>query len=252
MLRNLLSNAIRYTDHGRIVLGCRRAGAGIRIEVWDSGVGIAGDQLPHIFDEYYQGPEGSRRGGFGLGLAIVRRLAELLEHKVDVRSVPGKGTGFFIEVPLGQSVPIATELATASVGRDILQVGGTALIIEDETSVRASLRRLLKAIGMDVVEAANGNEAVLRITRDGVYPDLLLSDFNLPGVNGVDSIKAVCAAATRKIPAILMTGDVRSETVEAIGAQGMFVLIKPFSADELFQQIQRAWPRLNNAPAPGV
>jgi signal transduction histidine kinase len=94
ILRNLLSNAIRYTDHGRIVLGCRRAGARIRIEVWDSGVGIAGDQLPHIFDEYYQGPEGSRRGGFGLGLAIVKRLAEILEHRVDVRSVPGKAPAF--------------------------------------------------------------------------------------------------------------------------------------------------------------
>jgi signal transduction histidine kinase/ActR/RegA family two-component response regulator len=240
MLRNLLSNAIRYTDRGKIVLGCRRAGAGIRIEVWDSGVGIAGDQLPHIFDEYYQGSEGSRRGGFGLGLAIVKRLAEMLEHKVDVRSVPGKGTGVLIEVQLGQQAPFATAPAM-SLDRDALRVSGTVLIIEDETSVRTSLHRLLKAIGMDVVEAANGNEAALLITRDGAYPDLLLSDYNLPGVNGVESIKAVCEAAERKIPAILMTGEVRSEIVESIVAQGMFVLIKPFSVDELRQQIRSAW-----------
>jgi CheY-like chemotaxis protein len=95
-----------------------------------------------------------------------------------------------------------------------------------------------------VVEAANGNEAVLLITRQHVHPDLLLSDFNLPGLNGADSIKAVRTAAKRKIPAILMTGDVRSETVEAIAAQGMFVLIKPFSVDELRQQIQRSWVTL--------
>jgi CheY-like chemotaxis protein len=97
---------------------------------------------------------------------------------------------------------------------------------------------------MDVVEAANGNEAVLLITRQHAHPDLLLSDFNLPGVmNGADSIKAVRTAAKRKIPAILMTGDIRLETVEVIAAQGLFVLIKPFSADDLRQHIHRALGR---------
>ena len=98
MIRNLLSNAIRYTDRGKILLGCRRASDKIRIEVWDTGIGIPGDQLPHIFEEYYCDAE---RGGFGLGLAIVRRLGEILDHRVDVRSTPGKGTGFSIEVPRG-------------------------------------------------------------------------------------------------------------------------------------------------------
>ena len=103
MIRNLLSNAVRYTDRGRILLGCRRAGDHVRIEVWDSGVGITEHQLPHIFDEYYQGTGGAERGGFGLGLAIVRRLGEILDHRVDVRSIPGKGTRFYIEVPRGRS-----------------------------------------------------------------------------------------------------------------------------------------------------
>ncbi len=103
MIRNLLSNAVRYTDRGRILLGCRRAGDNVRIEVWDSGVGITEDQLPHIFDEYYQGSDGAERGGFGLGLAIVKRLGEVLDHSIDVRSIPGKGTRFFIEVPRGRS-----------------------------------------------------------------------------------------------------------------------------------------------------
>jgi PAS domain S-box-containing protein len=96
MIRNLLSNAVRYTDRGRILLGCRRAGDNVRIEVWDSGgVGITEDQLPHIFNEYYQGTGGTERGGFGLGLAIVKRLGNILGHGIDVRSIPGKGTGFF-------------------------------------------------------------------------------------------------------------------------------------------------------------
>ncbi len=103
MIRNLLSNAVRYTDRGRILLGCRRAGDNVRIEVWDSGIGITEGQLPHIFDEYYQGSDGAERGGFGLGLAIVKRLGEVLDHSIDVRSIPGKGTRFFIEVPRGGS-----------------------------------------------------------------------------------------------------------------------------------------------------
>ena len=243
MIRNLLSNAIRYTDHGRIVLGCRRAGDTIRIEVWDNGVGIAGDQLPHIFEEYYQGVDGSDRGGFGLGLAIVRRLAKLLEHRVNVRSTPGKGTGFSIEVPLGRPQAAATEAVQTS-DREIERFAGTVLIIEDETSVRTSLHRLLRSRGMGVVGVATGNDAVSLINQHAMRPDLLLSDYNLPGVmNGVDSIKAVRAAANWNVPAILMTGDIRSKTVEAIAAQGISVLVKPFSASELFRRIGQLQPR---------
>src|SRR4029078_11829860 len=93
MLRNLLSNAVRYTDRGKILLGCRRAGDKIRIEVWDSGIGIAQDQLPYIFEEYYQGEQGAERGGFGLGLAIVRRMGEVLGHDIEVHSTPRSGAG---------------------------------------------------------------------------------------------------------------------------------------------------------------
>jgi signal transduction histidine kinase/CheY-like chemotaxis protein len=242
IIRNLLSNAIRYTDHGSIVLGCRRAGDNIRIEVWDNGVGIAGDQLPHIFEEYYKGAEGADRGGFGLGLAIVRRLGKILEHRVDVRSTPGKGTGFSIEVPLGRQQDAATEAARTS-DREIDRFTGTVLVIEDETSVRTALHRLLKSRGMGVVGVATGNDAVSLIHQHAMRPDLLLSDYNLPGVmNGVDSIKAVRAAANWHVPAILMTGDIRSKTIEAIAAQGISVLVKPFSANELLRRIGRLHP----------
>ena len=95
MIRNLLSNAVRYTDRGRILLGCRRAGDNVRIEVWDSGVGITEDELPHIFHEYYQGTDGAERGGFGLGLAIVKRLGEILDHRVEVRSIRWEGYTVF-------------------------------------------------------------------------------------------------------------------------------------------------------------
>ena len=153
MIRNLLSNAVRYTDRGRILLGCRRAGDKVRIEVWDSGIGITEDQLPHIFDEYYQGTDGAERGGFGLGLAIVRRLGEILDHRVEVRSIAGKGTGFFIEVPLGRSgvnVPEAASLVRPCNGAFL----GSVLAIEDEASLRSALQRSLKARGIDATVIA--------------------------------------------------------------------------------------------------
>ena len=120
MLRNLLSNAVRYTDRGKILLGCRRAGDKIRIEVWDSGIGIAQDQLPYIFEEYYQGEQGAERGGFGLGLAIVRRMGKMLDHRIDVQSTPGKGAVFSIEVPRGHSTrDIIKNAQTARYEREI-------------------------------------------------------------------------------------------------------------------------------------
>jgi signal transduction histidine kinase len=138
MIRNLLSNALRYTDRGRILLGCRRAGDNVRIEVWDSGVGITEDQLPHIFHEYYQGPGGAERGGFGLGLAIVKRLGEILGHSVEVRSNSGKGTRFFIEVPRGRSGVKVQEAAPPVHALNDTFLG-SVLAIEDEASVRSAL-----------------------------------------------------------------------------------------------------------------
>lgn len=236
MIRNLLSNAVRYTDRGKLLLGCRRADDKIRIEVWDSGVGMTGDQLPHIFEEYYRGAES---GGFGLGLAIVKRLGEILDHRIDVRSTPGKGSGFSIEVPRGQTHVDAHESACAPDLERDLSVG-TVLIIEDETSVRTALGRLLKLRGAGVIGVATGNDAIILVNQQDVRPDLVLSDYNLPGsMNGVESIKAVRAALAWNVPAIVMTGDIRSETIEAIASQGVSVVVKPVSSDELLQLIQR-------------
>jgi signal transduction histidine kinase/ActR/RegA family two-component response regulator len=240
MLRNLLSNAIRYTDGGRILLGCRHSGDNVRIEVWDSGVGIAQNQLPYIFEEYYQGAEGVRRGGFGLGLAIVKRLGKLLDHRVDVHSTPGKGTCFSIEVPRAQTRVIAPDWMQSS-ANDVDLLARNVLIIEDETSVRNAVIRFLKLKGIGAIEAvATGDEALTLVNRRHFRPNLVLSDYNLRGsADGVHSIKALRAALGWNVPAIVMTGDVRSETVEAIAEHHISVLIKPFSVDELLQQLMR-------------
>jgi len=239
IIRNLLSNAVRYTDRGKILVGCRRAGDKVRIEVWDSGVGVADDQLPHIFKEYYQGTEGVARGGFGLGLAIVRRLGEILDHKVDVRSTSGKGTGFSIEVPRGHATAQGPLSAWAP-DHESSTFRGVLLIIEDETTVRSAINRLLKATGIRAVVAATASEALALINQQDVRPDFVLCDYNLRGsANGVESIKALRAALGWNVPAIVMTGDTRSDTMEAIASHDMTVLIKPFLANDLLRMIER-------------
>jgi PAS domain S-box-containing protein len=247
MLRNLLSNAVRYTDRGTVLLGCRRTGDKIRIEVWDSGIGISRDQLPHIFQEYYQSAHGAERGGFGLGLAIVRRMGKVLDHRIDVRSTPGRGTVFSIEVPRGDSSRDTTERAqTPRFEREDFR--GTILVVEDETSVRSSLRRLLKTRGMEAIVVATANDALARISRQEIRPDLLICDYNLRGsANGVDTVNALRAALGRNVPAIVMTGDIRSEVVDRVAAHGISVLIKPFSTDELLQHMAQ----LYNGSPPG-
>jgi signal transduction histidine kinase/ActR/RegA family two-component response regulator len=238
MIRNLLSNALRYTDRGRILLGCRRAGDHVRIEVWDSGVGITEDQLPHIFDEYYQGAGGADRGGFGLGLAIVKRLGDILDHRVEVSSIPGHGTRFFIEVPLGRASVQVPEAAPPMQPHSDA-VLGSILAIEDEASVRSALGRLLKTKGVEATIVATAAEALTLVTEQGLRPDVLLCDYNLRGSgNGIETIRHLRAALGRNVPAIVMTGDTRSQTAESISAQGVSVLIKPFVADELLKALR--------------
>jgi len=236
MLRNLLSNAIRFTDRGKILLGCRRVGDKIRIEVWDTGIGIPGDQLPHIFDEYYGD---AQRGGFGLGLGIVRRLGEVLDHRVDVRSTPGKGTGFFIEVPRGLAgTGMAKSVFTSESDGEVFR--GTLLVVEDEGSVRSALTRMLESRGIGVLGVATVGDAVTLIRQKDFRPDLVLCDYNLRGqMNGVESIKSLRAALAWNFPAIVMTADTRAKTIESVALHGMSVLVKPFSGDALIQLINR-------------
>ena len=250
MIRNLLSNAVRYTDRGRILLGCRRAGDNVRIEVWDSGVGITEGQLPHIFHEYYQGTDGAERGGFGLGLAIVKRLGDILDHRVEVRSIRGKGTRFFIEVPRGRSSVKGPETAPPlHPHNDAFR--GSVLAIEDEASVRLALRRLLKMRGVDATIVATATEALTLVSEQGLRPDVLLSDYNLRGSqDGMETIKQLRAALGRNVPAVVITGDIRSETVDSISSQGVSVLIKPFSADELLEALRGEEKRASSAHSP--
>ena len=239
MLRNLLSNAIRYTDRGKIVVGCRRADDKVLIEVWDSGVGIMGDQINRIFEEYYQVNESADLGGIGLGLAIVQRLAKLLDHRIDVRSVPGKGSGFSIEVPLADKSTIAQDHSKALPETADAPFMANILIIEDESDVRAALDSLLRSLGLSVLSAVSGHEALVLVAKSGMRPDLVISDYNLPGtMNGAESIEALRAALSWKIPGIVLTGDTRSQVIESIATYDIAVVAKPCDANELLRLIR--------------
>jgi len=238
MLRNLLSNALRYTERGRILVGCRRAGDMVRVEVWDSGIGIAEEHLPRVFDEYYQVQDRTHLGSFGLGLAIVQRLGNLLGHRVDVRSAHGEGSCFSIEVPLAREGVSAGNGKALPASVDTPAFRGTVLVIEDDSFVRSGIELLLAAEGMNVVATANGHEAVELVSRKGVRPDVLLSDFNLPGrMNGVETIGAVRKALGQNIPAIVLTGDIRSEVLDAIAQHDVRIATKPVNADQLMRLV---------------
>jgi len=236
MLRNLLNNALRYTERGRILLGSRRAGEKVRIEVWDSGVGIAEEHLPRVFDEYYQIQDRTHLGSFGLGLAIVQRLGNLLGHRVDVRSAHGEGSCFSIEVPLAQAGVSAGNGRALRDSVEAPMVRGTILVVEDDSFVRSGIEMLLAAEGLNVVAAANGHEALDLIADKGVRPDVMLSDFNLPGrMNGIDTIGAVRKVLAREIPAIVLTGDIRSEVLDVIATHDVRIATKPVNADQLMK-----------------
>jgi len=238
MIRNLLSNAVRYTDRGSILVGCRRDGDKVRIEVWDSGVGIVGEQMPRIFEEHYQGPQSSQLGGFGLGLAIVQRLGNTLGHQIAARSTPGKGSVFSIEVPLACEQSRAGVQTELPMSRSDAPVSGMILLIEDETSVRNALESWLGSEGLRAASVANGHAALALITEKGMRPDLVLSDYNIPGpLNGIESVHALREALTWKIPAIILTGDTRSHVIEAIAKHGIAIAVKPVKVDQLKELI---------------
>lgn len=242
MLRNLLANALKYTPRGGVLLGCRRAGAVLRIEVWDSGIGIPTAQLQEIFEEYRQidNVARERSRGLGLGLSIVQRLGELLMHQVHVRSWPGQGSVFSIDVPIAPACkPPGLVLAAPPPSTPRGDCAGTILLIEDDPDIRQLLQTFLAGEGHDVVTAADSAEA-LTLAAAIAQPDLILTDYNLPGsMNGVALVNILRTQCTRALPAIIITGDIGSATVRDIADHGCMQLNKPMKLSELTAAIQR-------------
>jgi two-component system CheB/CheR fusion protein len=247
MIRNLLANALKYTKSGKILLGCRRHDGKLRIEVWDTGIGIPDAEIQAIFDEYHQvGNEARERSlGLGLGLSIVRRLGNLLGHRVRVRSRHGDGSVFSIDVALPESAtaakPVDRRNRSDPARAPTQRRKGAVLVVEDDPQLRELLAQSLIDDGHRVARAYDGDEAMQRIEGEYFRPDAILADFNLPnGKNGLEVAAKVREKLHRDIPVIILTGDISTKTLRAIAGADCTQLNKPVKLDDVTQAVQRA------------
>ena len=234
ILRNLVSNAVRYTERGQILVGCRRREHAIALQVWDTGVGIPTDEQARVFEEYYQvgNPERDQTKGLGLGLAIVRRLAELLGCELELRSEPGRGSCFEFTLPLAKDAPIAAEPSPEN--RRGALARGLIVVVDDEQAIRQATASLLTGWGFHVVAAASGDEAVARLSAASAPPDLIICDYRLRGEeNGLGAIERLRSEYNQSIPAMLITGDTAPDRLAEAQASGLLLLHKPVSNSKL-------------------
>jgi signal transduction histidine kinase len=228
LLQNLVSNAIKYTPSGRVLVGCRRSGKSVRIEVHDSGIGIAESDRQTIFTEFKRLQNGAKHApGLGLGLSIVERIAHVLGHKVTIRSRPGLGTCFGVNVPAAaaRSEPVAVlgdRAGLANVRLDGLAV----LCIDNDISILQGMAGLLGQWGCIVQTASDIEGALAAIAKAG-RPDIVLADYHLEGGTGMEAIAAIRALAGETVPCVLVTAD-RSPSVKAEADRiGVPILNKP-------------------------
>jgi len=246
MMRNLLSNALKYTKRGKVLLGCRRHEGMLSIEVWDTGIGIRTEELHEIFEEFHQVDNEARERsrGLGLGLSIVQRLGNLLGHRIRVRSQPGKGSMFAVDVmlPSGGTAPqMVADWQGADAGPAALgQHTGVILAVEDDPEVRDLLELFLKSEGYRTTTAPDGVAALELVTAGTIQPDLVLADYNLPnGMDGLQLAARLREVLHRQIPVIILTGDISTGTLRHIALQDCVQLNKPVKLKELTQVIQR-------------
>lgn len=236
ILGNFISNAIRFTEKGGILVGLRNRGAHKEIQVWDTGCGIPEDQHDKIFDEFHQvnGSPSARQRGLGLGLNIAKRIADLLSHNLRVASRLGRGTMFSVEVPVGniwQSRVGEPEISERLAGEFF---GASALVIEDNDDFRAALEGMLARWGVTVLAARDGDGAVSMLRAQEFRPDLILVDYSFPnGKTGTQILAQVRQELGAKVPGIVCTADTDPELLTAIRAGGVPLLIKPISPARL-------------------
>lgn len=235
ILVNLIANAIRYTDDGGVLVACRRRGRMVRLSVIDTGRGIPPDQQENVFHEFVQlhNPARDRSKGLGLGLAIVSRLGRLLGHRVDLRSRPGHGSVFSIDVPCGDASLIQPPASASSAPG---QIPGDALVllVDDESAILRGMAELFDNWNIDLVTAHSAAEAEQWLDSIGRVPDVIVSDYRLPDdTDGIEVITRLRQKFGRDIPAIVVTGDTAPDTILRISRAGFPLLHKPLRPAKL-------------------
>lgn len=228
LIGNLIVNAIRYTNQGGVLIACRRHQDKLWLEVWDTGVGIAEDELGSIFEEFKQLGDDARTRGSGLGLAIVDKTAKLLNLKIRVSSRPGRGSLFAIELPPGRALEPAEATPLQHAARR-LRIG----LVDDNTNVLQALTLVLEDAGHEVLAATNGADLIARLAQQA--PDIVISDYRLAAMEtGFDVIEAARALFGQELPAFIITGDTDPALIRNMAERGITVHYKPLQM-ETFQ-----------------
>ncbi len=256
MLRNLVSNALKYTPRGKVLIGCRRRGRGVVIEVWDTGIGIAESEIMAVFEEYHQinNPARARSQGLGLGLSIVQRLGALLGHRINAVSTPGRGSVFTIEIDdtaPQQMVVVAPPPEPAPRSAHLTSDKARILIVEDDPEVLDLLDLLLRDRGHETLLAQDGPSALALVAESAAAPDLVLTDYNLPGgMNGLALAEELRRAVDRDVPAIVLTGDISTLAMRRISQQDVLHLAKPVTVERLGRAVADLLGPQAGFPAP--
>lgn len=250
MLRNLLGNALRYTARGGVLVGTRCRGTRLLLQVVDTGHGIPPAEQERVFEEFYQlgNPERDRAKGLGLGLAIVRRMGNLLDCPVTLRSVAGRGSVFTVSVPRALSVPADPVPPHAEASPIPLPRGGLILVIDDDAAALTAICVALQQWGHEVVAAATHDEILKRVAGLRSVPDLLICDYRLPGpTDGIRAIHLLRAEFNEDIPAMLITGDTAPDRLREARDSGILLLHKPV----VFSRLRAAVGNMLHRPVPG-
>jgi PAS domain S-box-containing protein len=236
IVQNFLSNAIRYTRQGRVLLGCRRCGQALKIEIWDTGPGIPADKFDEVFEEFRQLETGVARHdpGLGLGLAIVKRAARMLDLPIEMRSRLGKGSVFSVTVPLGQRQPARSKRTDALRPFGSFAANPMLLVIDDQRNILAGMQAMLEGWGCTAAIALSGEEALNLLARLPRPPNLVIADYHLDaGTTGISEICRVREALSMPIPGIVITANQTPAVQTLVKQQGLWLLRKPLNPAHL-------------------
>ncbi|MDB5651668.1 MAG: histidine kinase, partial [Hyphomicrobiales bacterium] len=228
LLQNLISNAIKYTPQGRVLIGCRRGGDRVRVEVWDTGLGIPQAKQKSVFREFERlAPAAKTAPGLGLGLSIVERLSKVLRHRITLRSTLGRGSIFGVELPVVAAMPVSIDMPATAVPAHLPLSGMVVITIDNEPRILEGMVALLGGWGCNVIAAASQRDAEAALNARRLTPDVIIADFHLDDADGIETIVALRWKLGSKLPAVLVTADRTPEMRERAAQKDIHVFNKP-------------------------